>query len=90
MQQLVSIGEIDVKQDRGCQTKQSQRRRAAGSICERREIKATGPLLIFRPRSSRRAVRDRLANRGIGSILAVIADVHRFGTFRGLTAHFGR
>ena len=54
------------------------------------EIKATGPLPIFRPRSSRRAVRDRLANRGIDSILAVIADVHRFGTFRGLTTHFGR
>jgi hypothetical protein len=51
----------------------------------------TVPLRIFRPRSSRRAVRDRQANRSKYRTpsLAVIADVHRFGTFRGLTTHFG-
>lgn len=57
-----------------------------------REIRFTVPLRIFRPRSSRRTVRDRQANRGKYRTpsLAVIADVHRFGTFRGLTTYFGR
>ena len=32
MQQLVSIGEIGVKQDRGCQTKQTQRCRAQSRV----------------------------------------------------------